>query len=75
MRNIAEGADIEKVWKLRETAVALTLDKGQCDTLLRTPSTVMPGKGVIYWNLQWDVLPEWVNCFKPLSERKLLSVH
>lgn len=49
MRNTAEGADIEKIWKLRETAFALTLDIGQCDILLRIPSTVMPGKGVIYW--------------------------
>lgn len=27
--------------------------------LMRTASPITPGKGIIGWNLQWDVSPEW----------------
>lgn len=47
--------NIVKLWKSLETAIAPTLTVDQCVVLLRTPSSIKPGKGVIYWNLQWDV--------------------
>lgn len=42
--------------------------------LLRTPSPIMPGKHVIYWNLDWAILLKWVIYFAPLSEEELLSL-
>ena len=48
---------------------------GQCAMLLRTPSLIGPGKGIIYWNLQLDVPQGWVNEFAPLGEGKLLNLH
>lgn len=44
--------------------------------LLRTPRAIMPGEGVIYWNLDWHILVKWVRYFAPLSEEELLlSLH
>lgn len=43
--------------------------------LLRTPSPQMPEKGIIYWNLQWDVSLGWVNYFAPLLEEELPNFH
>lgn len=40
--------------------------------LLRTPN---PEKGIIYWNLQWEVLLGWVSYFALLREEELLSLH
>lgn len=69
----AEAPSIINVWKLQSTANALTLTVDQYAGLLRTPSPITPGKGAIYWNLQWDVLPRWVNYFKPLHKGELIS--
>lgn len=35
----------------------------------------MPRKGVIYWNLKWDVPPGGVSYFIPLGEGELLHLH
>lgn len=78
-----DAANIEKVWKLREIAIALPLSVGQCNMLLRTSSAIMPGKGGIYWNLEWDIHQAWYSnnsCFElwmrgnySVSTRILLS--
>ena len=47
----------------------------QCTLLLRTPSLSATGKGVIYWNLQWDIRPGWVSYFTHLGEGELFSLH
>lgn len=44
-----ETANTTKVWKSWETVPTLTMD--QHAMLLRTLSPIMPGKGVIYWNV------------------------
>lgn len=51
----AKAPGTVKVWKLPSTATALTLTVGQHAMLLGTPSPLTSGKGLIYWNLQWDV--------------------
>ena len=75
LRIPAETPNTIKVWKSRETVMILTLTMDQCAVLLRTPSPIIPGKGVIYWNLQWDIPPGWVSYFTPLGEGKLLNLH
>lgn len=42
---------------------------------LRILSPIMSGKGIVCWNLHWDVPPGWVNYFSPLGEGELLSLH
>lgn len=42
--------------------------------LLKTPNLIMPGKGVIYRNLQREVLPGWVGNFALLGEEELVSL-
>ena len=71
----AEKSHTVKVWKSPETAIALTLTMDQRAVLLRTPSPIMPGKGIIYWNLQWDVPLGWVSYFAPLGKGELLNLH
>ena len=51
----AEAPNTIKVRKLQETPFSQTPTKDQHSMLLRTPSPIMSGKGIIYWNLQWDV--------------------
>lgn len=58
-----------------ETVIALTLTVEQRALLLRTPSPITPGKGVIYWNLQWDDSLGWVSYSICLGEGELLSLH
>lgn len=48
---------------------------GQHAMLLRTPSPVMPGKGIIYWNLQWGMLTGLASYFTFLGEEGLLILH
>ena len=36
---------------------------------------LMSGKGIIYWNLDWDILPKGVIYFAPLSGEELHSPH
>lgn len=67
----AEATNTMKVWKLRETAIALTLTEDA--VLLRTP--IPTGKGLISRNVQGDVPPGWVRYFAPLGERELLRLH
>lgn len=45
-----------------------------CATLLGAPSPIVPEKGIIYQNLQWDVPPGWVSYFSPLGEAELLDL-
>lgn len=47
----------------------------QCSVLLRTPSSITPGKSIIYWNLHCDVPLRWVAYFPSLGVVKLLSLH
>lgn len=75
LRTPTETPSATKVWKLRGNAIALTLTRDQCAMLLRTPSPITPGKGVIYWSLQWDIPPGWVSDFTPLSKEELLHLH
>ena len=42
--------------------------------LLKTPNPITPGKGIIYWNLQWEVLLGLVGYFALLGEEELLSL-
>lgn len=35
----------------------------------------MPGKVVVYWNLQWNIPLGWARYFAPLGEGNLLSFH
>lgn len=35
----------------------------------------MLGKGIIYWNLQWEAPLGWMSDFTPLGEGELLSLH
>ena len=65
---LARTTNTMQVWKSKETAIALSLTMDQCAVLLRTPSGITPGKGIIYWNLQWDVLLRWVTYFPSLGE-------
>lgn len=41
---------------------------------LRTLSLIIPGKGIGYRNLQWDVTPGWVSYLVPLGGEELLSL-
>lgn len=45
-----------------------------CYTAKNSKPTAL-GKGVTYWNLQWDISLGWVSYFVPLGERKSLSPH
>ena len=72
---LAKVPNTIKVGKLQETAIVPTLVVSQHAMLLRTPSPTTPGKGVIYWKLQWDVLLGWMSYFTPLGEGELLSLH
>lgn len=60
-------------------ALSLTITSGgffpPCAMVLRTPSPIMPGKGVVYWNLQWLVPLGCVSYFAPLGEGELFSLH
>lgn len=47
----------------------------QSAMLLRIPSPIMLGKGIVYWNLQWDVPVGMVSYFTPLGEGELLNFH
>lgn len=47
-----ETPNTSKMWKSWETAIALTLTVDRPAMLLRTPSSILPGKDIIYWNLQ-----------------------
>lgn len=42
---------------------------------VRTLSPNTPGRGIIYWNLQWDVPLRCVSYFEFLGETKLLKCH
>lgn len=35
--------------------------------ILKTVSPTIPGKGTIYWNLQWDVPLRWISYFTPMG--------
>lgn len=63
-----------KLWKLWETAIALNLTMDQCAVLLETPNPTIPGKGINYWNLQWDIPPGWVSYLAPLGEGEPLHL-
>ena len=57
-----------------ETVIAPTVTMGQCATVENAKPLTL-GKGVICWNLQWDILPREMNCFTLLDEGELLSLH
>lgn len=75
METPAEAPNPVKTWKLRETAITWTPTQDECAELLRTPSPIVTGKGVIYWDMQWDVLLVWVGCSALLGERELLCLY
>ena len=75
LRAPAKTSNTVKVWRWQETAIAPILTMAQSATLLRTPSPIMPGKGVIPWNLQWNVPPECVSYFTSLGKGELLNLH
>ena len=56
------------------TTITLTLTMDQWAVLLRTVSPIKPGKGIIYWDLQWDIPPGWVSYSAPLVEGKPLNL-
>ena len=61
----AETPNTIKLWKSRETTIVLILTVDQRAKLRRTPGPIMPGKGVIYWNLQCDVPLGGMDYFAP----------
>lgn len=74
LRIPAKILNAEKVWKLWEMSTVPTLTMDQYATLLRVPNTILPGKGIISWNLQ-DVPLGGVSYFIHLRDGKLLSLH
>ena len=48
---------------------------GSICMLPRTPSPIIPAKGIVSWNLHWDFPLGMVSYFVPLDERELLNLH
>ena len=48
LQPLVQTPNTVKVWEGWGTAIALTFTKTQCAMLLRTPSPIIPEKGVIY---------------------------
>lgn len=46
----------------------------QWTMIIRAPSPIVTGTRTIYWNLQWDDLPERVSYFASLGGEELLSL-
>lgn len=46
----------------------------QCAMLLRIGNLAAPGKGILHWNLQWDIPLRWVNYFIFPGAGKLLCL-
>lgn len=64
-----------KVSKLQKTAIAMTLTVDLCAILLGMAGSILPGKGVVHWNLQWDILRRWASYFAPLGEEEPHNLH
>lgn len=71
----AKSLNNEKVWRSQEIAIALTLTVDLSVILLRKTSSVLPGKGVVYWNWQWNNLQGWVSNCVPLGKEELHTFH
>lgn len=63
-----------KIWNHGKQSLPL-LSLGVNVPKLRMPSPTTLGKGVICWNLQWDIVPREMNCFTLQDEGELLGLH
>ena len=52
-RDPCQDTQHHKIMEPLERVIALIHTMDQCAMLLRTPSPIIPGKGLIYWNLQF----------------------
>lgn len=75
LRTPGKAPNSIKIRKSWETAIVPALTVLQWAMLLRTPSPIVPGKGIIYQNLPQDVPSGRESCVTPPGARELSNLH